>query len=159
MRILEEVLKYYCSNCKSPIKEGDKTCPKCGAKLEEISSSQKRFLGQEIPKWKEKNIILESQAIGILKEYGIKYQPKEKPKPIPKKPVQKKKPLDLVKVISTIGAIILGLGIILFAATNWFKIPNIIRIIILLITTVERTTAALQVDSVKQEPDRQRDAW
>jgi len=148
-------MKYYCSNCKGPIKEGDKTCPKCGEelvwkkqysqetkkpesrkeKIVELSPGQKRFLKQEIPRWKEKNIISEAQSIGILKEYGIKYQPEEKPKPIPKKPVQKKKPLDLVKVISTIGAIILGLGIILFAATNWFKIPNIIRMIILLITT------------------------
>lgn len=148
-------MKYNCSNCKSPVKEGDKTCPKCGTKLVwkkqysqetikpetgkekivESSPSQKRFLEQEILKWKEKNIISESQTIGILKEYGIKYQPKEKPKPIPKKPVQKKKPLDLVKVISTIGAIILGLGIILFTATNWSKIPDIIRIIIPLITT------------------------
>ena len=26
-------MKYQCSNCKSSIKEGDKTCPKCGEEL------------------------------------------------------------------------------------------------------------------------------
>ena len=26
-------MKYQCSNCKSPVKEGDKTCPECGSKL------------------------------------------------------------------------------------------------------------------------------
>ena len=66
-------MRYHCSNCKGSVKEGDRNCPKCGAKLiwkkqylketeakkekiEEISPRQKSFLGKEIPKWKEKNI-------------------------------------------------------------------------------------------------------
>lgn len=84
-------MKYICTECKNPVKEKDKYCQICGSKLiwekpysqeiikqedrkekkEESSPGQKKFLEQEILKWKEKNIISESLAISILKEYGL----------------------------------------------------------------------------------------
>ena len=41
-----------------------------------------------------------------------------------------------ITAISTIGAILLGIGAILFVASNWRFLPNIIRVLILLGSTI-----------------------
>ncbi len=42
----------------------------------------------------------------------------------------------LITVFSTIGAIVFGIGVILFIASNWQQIPNIIKVLILLGSTL-----------------------
>lgn len=42
---------------------------------------------------------------------------------------------DVITALSTLAAILIGVGVILFFASNWEKMPDIIKVILLLITT------------------------
>ncbi len=83
----------------------------------------KNWLTQQIMGWKKKNIITDYEVKGILNEYGIKYE------------IPKEKPVNIIRVLMIIGAILLGIGVILFVASNWSKMPALAKTCILLLTT------------------------
>ena len=87
------------------------------------SPVQKEFLKKEVLRWREKKIINPRQVREIFSEYGM----------IP--PVEKKDPVNVIKVLLTIGAIILGLGVILFVASHWTDIPTHIKTVMLIVGT------------------------
>lgn len=90
----------------------------------------KEWIKKEVEIWKRENIINSSQSQAILSKYGLAKKP-EKVK------VQKEeeKHTKLITVISIIGAILIGLGVIVFVASNWQEIPSFFKLIILFGTT------------------------
>lgn len=81
-----------------------------------------KWLQKEIPSWERKNIINTEQGNSILQVYNLKR-------------ADDGKKLDTVKVITLIGSVFFGLGVIFLVASNWQKIPDYIRTIMLLGTT------------------------
>ncbi|MBI5573667.1 MAG: DUF2157 domain-containing protein [Elusimicrobia bacterium] len=81
-----------------------------------------KWLQKEILSWERKNIINTEQGNSILQEYNLKR-------------IDVGKKMDTVKIITLIGSIFLGLGVIFFVASNWQEIPKHIRTGILLGTT------------------------
>ncbi len=81
-----------------------------------------RWLGKELPLWQDKNIISSEQADAILHFYGIKKG-------------DLKKKMDMVKIVSLVGSVFVGLGIIFFIASNWQRVSSNLKTVILLGTT------------------------
>lgn len=88
-----------------------------------LEPKAKNWLKQQVVSWKNKNIITDYEARDILKEYGIDYE------------MPAAKPVNIIRVLMIIGAILLGIGVILFVASNWHKIPALAKTAILLGTT------------------------
>lgn len=80
-------------------------------------------LQEEIKNWAGKGIISETQKDTILKEYSKEYQEEQL--------VEKRG--KLVAILSTLGAILVGTGVILFFASNWDKISPFQKTIIIYI--------------------------
>jgi len=78
-------------------------------------------LRDEIAEWQKDGVIESSQAEAIIRRYGI----------------DKKgyKPGNVITALSTLAAILVGVGVILFFASNWEMIPDIVKVILLLIAT------------------------
>ncbi|MCX9014246.1 MAG: DUF2157 domain-containing protein [Candidatus Methanoperedens sp.] len=78
-------------------------------------------LKHELDEWQKDGVLESSQAEAIMRRYGI----------------EKKgyKQADVITALSTLAAILIGVGVILFFASNWEKMPDIIKVILLLITT------------------------
>jgi uncharacterized membrane protein len=81
------------------------------------------WLQRELPLWEEKNIINQEQGDAVLSLYKLKR-------------VTAKKKMDMVKVLTLIGVIFVGLGVIFFVGSNWQRIPSHIRTIMLLAITI-----------------------
>lgn len=90
-----------------------------------LNQKQKEWLKKEVLNWSRKGLIHDYQVENILTEYNIKYEKKK----------EEKKPVNVVNVLAIIGAILLGLGIILFVAANWQKIPRLVKTLMLLTVT------------------------
>ncbi len=91
-----------------------------------FSGGRKRhfsWLQRELPLWEEKNIINKEQGDAVLGLYKLER-------------VTAKKKLDMVKVLTLIGAIFVGLGVIFFVGSNWQRIPSHARTIMLLAVTL-----------------------
>lgn len=81
------------------------------------------WLQRELPLWEEKNIINKEQGDAVLSLYKLKR-------------VTARKKMDMVKVLTLIGVIFVGLGVIFFVGSNWQRIPAQIRTAILLAITI-----------------------
>ena len=90
---------------------------------------KKVWLEKEVENWKNDDIIDENQAQKILSKNSLAKTPEE-----PKKVIAKKEasPSRLIAIISILGATLIGTGVILFVASNWEKIPQFVRLILLL---------------------------
>lgn len=82
-----------------------------------------RWLQRELPLWEEKNIINQEQGSAILGLYKLKR-------------AEPRKKMDMVKVLTLVGAIFVGIGVIFFVASNWQKIPDHVRTVILLAVAI-----------------------
>lgn len=96
-------------------------------KIPSPEESEKAFsqLKKEIEKWRAEGIIEESQAEKIVGRYlafGGKREAIKRGK--------------LIKILSTFGAILTGIGVILLIAANWRKIPAFLNAAILMMATV-----------------------
>ena len=78
-------------------------------------------LKKEIEKWRAEGIIEESQAERILGRYLAFKEKREE--------IKRRK---LIKILSTFGAILAGIGVILLIAANWKKIPAFLNAAILI---------------------------
>ncbi|MFH0917768.1 MAG: DUF2157 domain-containing protein [Candidatus Omnitrophota bacterium] len=81
------------------------------------------WLQRELPLWEEKNIINPGQGDAVLGLYKLKR-------------VTARKKMDMVKVLTLIGVIFVGLGVIFFVGSNWQKIPAFARTTMLLAITI-----------------------
>lgn len=88
------------------------------------------WLKGEVEEWKNQGIIDDYQAKKILSRYGLAEIPPEITSPI-----SEDKSTKLITVISTLGAILIGVGAILFVASNWKQLPDFLKLIILFGTT------------------------
>ena len=83
---------------------------------------------REVENWQHEGIINSSQAQAILSKYGLATKPK---KILVDNEKEEDKHTELITVISIIGAILIGLGIIVFVASNWQRIPAFLKLILL----------------------------
>ncbi len=82
-----------------------------------------RWLQREMPLWEQKNIINAEQGNAILSLYKLKrIEPRSK--------------MDMVKVLTLIGAIFVGVGVIFFVASNWQRIPAHLKTILIMSVTI-----------------------
>jgi len=86
------------------------------------SNDKVNWLKKEIPVWIQNNTISNQQGDNLLEYYLIQ----------PKKEFKK---TNLARLLTTIGSILLGLGVILFVAANWTKLSKIFEIILILSVT------------------------
>ncbi|MDF2378959.1 MAG: DUF2157 domain-containing protein [Candidatus Gracilibacteria bacterium] len=83
-------------------------------------------LRTESSRWQKADIISTDQKKQILARYGDKMKQYEHVEASGK----------ITSTLSIIGAILLGIGVILFVASNWQEIPNILRVLLLLVSTL-----------------------
>ncbi|MDY6964800.1 MAG: DUF2157 domain-containing protein [Halobacteriota archaeon] len=89
---------------------------------------KKSWLEEEVRDWKNEGIINEDQAQQILSRSGLGKIPLESEKITTER--EEDIPSRLIAIISILGAILIGAGVILFVASNWEKIPQFIRLIL-----------------------------
>lgn len=82
-----------------------------------------RWLQKEIPSWEEKNIINTEQGNAILGLYKLKR-------------IERARKMDMVKALTLIGAIFVGIGVIFFVASNWQRIPAHLKTILIMSVTI-----------------------
>ncbi|MFH1208778.1 MAG: DUF2157 domain-containing protein [Candidatus Omnitrophota bacterium] len=89
----------------------------------EIEESRKGWFLEEVRKWVKRGFIFPFTFRALLENYGLQSE-------LPAFPgAQKKDPQSLVRAILVIGAVLVGLGIILFIAANWQKFPDPVKIL------------------------------
>ena len=74
------------------------------------------------------NLFFNKDKQAILSKYGLATKPK---KILVDNEKEEDKHTELITVISIIGAILIGLGIIVFVASNWQRIPAFLKLILL----------------------------
>ncbi|MFA5411366.1 MAG: DUF2157 domain-containing protein [Candidatus Omnitrophota bacterium] len=82
-----------------------------------------RWLQREVPLWEQKNIINPEQGNNILGLYKLKR-------------IEAKGKMDMVRVLTLIGAIFIGVGVIFFVASNWQRIPAHTKTVLLMAVTI-----------------------
>ncbi len=105
----------------------------------DLSLKQKQWLSQEVISWNKQNIITDRQTKEIFDQYDISYA------------LPEKEPVNVIKVLSMIGAIILGLGIILFVAAHWGQISNMIKIIMFTVLTLASLSIAYYFTAIRTD--------
>jgi len=93
-------------------------------------NEHKIWLREEVEEWSRDGIVDEHQAKLILSRYGLAKVPSGTEKTSPNK-----NPSKLITVVSILGAFLIGIGAILFVASNWQKIPTVVKMILLVGTT------------------------
>ncbi len=105
----------------------------CELEPMELDTSRRDWFIQESKKWLKRRLILQNSLLRIYQNYGIEFDLTSI------RQAEKKDPKSLIHIILTIGAVLVGLGIILFIASNWKRIPDPIKIV----GTTALTLAAL----------------
>lgn len=82
-----------------------------------------RWLQRQLPSWEQKNIINTGQGNAILGLYKLKR-------------IELRDKVDVIKVLTLVGAVFMGIGVIFFVASNWQRIPAQFRVFMLLAITV-----------------------
>lgn len=95
-----------------------------------ISKKDYDFLTSELNIHKKNNFLSEEQVQNVLRQYQINSG------------------ISFVKVILTIGAILVGLGILSFIASNWDYIGKLAKFLIILISYLGVNTGSLIVEEV-----------
>jgi uncharacterized membrane protein len=96
-----------------------------------------KWLQREIGKWEEKNIISREQSDTILALYKLKR-------------IDARKKMDTIRLMSVVGAVFIGIGVIFFVASNWNQIPAFVRTGLLLALTLATLIAGYVFSFVKQ---------
>jgi uncharacterized membrane protein len=96
-----------------------------GSAFRSTRDSAENWLKSEVGAWARKRLISEKQARLILARYGL----------IPGETIGIAKRRDLVFYVSILGALLVGVGIILVVAANWSTLPQIAPLLLLLAVT------------------------
>ncbi len=88
------------------------------------------WVKKEVEDWKNQGIIDEYQALKILSRYGL-----AEPPTIPRKVEKEDSESKVVTVVLILGALLVGIGALLFVASNWVLIPDFLKLILLFGTT------------------------
>ncbi len=81
--------------------------------LKNLSKSQYRFLDYELKEQMKRDLITENQLEEIMKTY------------------EESEGLNFIKVILSVGAVLIGLGILSFIASNWIHIGRVIKLLVI----------------------------
>ncbi len=84
----------------------------------------KEWLRREVKSWEREGIIKSTQSKAILAKYKDKI-------PGLKKATDESKHSKLIAIVSILGAILIGVGAILFVASNWQDIPKFFKLALL----------------------------
>ncbi len=79
----------------------------------EISKSRMAFLKDQVSAWQQENLIGEETGNAILERYSVKG-------------------LNFVRVVLAIGALLVGLGILSFIASNWDAMGKLLKFVIII---------------------------
>ncbi|WP_445474598.1 DUF2157 domain-containing protein [Methanococcoides methylutens] len=90
----------------------------------------KAWLQEEVEDWISEGILDEHQAKLILSKYGLSEALSST-----EKGSKKKDTSQLITALSILGAFLIGIGAILFVASNWQRIPTVAKMVLLLGTT------------------------
>ncbi|UCC94872.1 MAG: DUF2157 domain-containing protein [Candidatus Omnitrophota bacterium] len=82
------------------------------------------WLKNQVDFWLKNQIVSPTQAANIKNLY---IWPEEKPSQVP----QEKHPIRLIAVLQTIGAFLIGIGVISLVAFNWSKLLNVTKLVII----------------------------
>ena len=95
------------------------------------------WLSAEVDEWEKQGIIDEYRAHKILSMYGLgEALPEPKPESAePEAVVKEEGTSRLITIVSMLGAILVGVGMILFVASNWRMIPDFLKLLLLFGTT------------------------
>lgn len=97
-------------------------------------------LKEEMAEWQRDGIINSTQAEAIMKREGIDEKTS--------------RPGHLISALSTLAVILIGVGIILFFASNWDRMPDIVKIVLLLAATFSSYFAGYVMRFEKQNYPR-----
>ena len=78
-------------------------------------------LKREIPLWVSEGVVTEAESQRILARYGEEYQAKIK--------IQRQG--RLTQIISVLGAVLVGVGVLLFIGANWTEMPTGIKLMLI----------------------------
>ncbi len=96
-----------------------------------------RWLQKELPAWEKEALISPLQSNAIQGFYKLKRSAYGRK-------------MDMIKVLTTVGALFIGLGVIFFVASNWQKLPNFTRVTLLLLITISTLFAGYIYSYEKQ---------
>ena len=81
------------------------------------------WLSDEAKGWERRGLVTAEQAQAIMSGYG----------PAGRAAASQKAQARLITILATLGAILVGLGIILFIAGNWERIPQAVRLAMIIV--------------------------
>lgn len=113
----------------------------------ELERDRVEWLEAEIPKWVKRGLVHVGLASLLYRNYGLQAPSS----PVPEK---KKDPGRLIRVVLSLGAILVGLGLILFIASNWQRIPSAVKILGSMTVTLTALHAAYRLKYVKENESR-----
>jgi uncharacterized membrane protein len=96
-----------------------------------------KWLQSEIGKWEEKKILSPEQSESILALYNLKK-------------LDPRKKMDTIRLMSVVGAVFIGIGVIFLVASNWNQIPAFLRTALLLGLTLAALAAGYIFSYSKQ---------
>lgn len=79
----------------------------------EISRSHMNFLKEQLESWRQEGLIGEEAGSAILERYSVRA-------------------LNFVKVVLTIGALLVGLGVLSFIASNWADMSKLVKLCVII---------------------------
>ncbi len=86
------------------------------------------WLAAEVPKWVKRGLLHPDSVGRIFGNYGLEPPPAAAlPAAVPR-PRRQLGAGTLLRAVLTLGAVLVGLGLILFIAANWQKIPSAVKI-------------------------------
>jgi uncharacterized membrane protein len=107
-----------------------------------VANDQQNWLKSRVVKWTESGIISDDQSEAILNYEAL-----------PEEPLQLGNRFNrLIVVLSTLGAILIGAGIISFVAANWQGMPAIAKLTLLIGGQTAAYAAAYQLQFVRGYP-------
>src|SRR5215203_181088 len=90
-------------------------------------------LPEEITGWRRDDLITAPQARAIMTRYGLSWAETD----------ETRRRGRLSNVVMTLGALLTGIGVIIFVASNWDQIGRVARVVLLLATLVSVYAAAV----------------
>jgi uncharacterized membrane protein len=107
-----------------------------------VANDQQNWLKSRVAKWSESGIISDDQSEAILNYEAV-----------PEEPLRLGLKFNrLIVVLSTLGAILIGAGIISFVASNWQGMPAIAKLVLLIGGQTAAYAIAYQIQFVRGYP-------
>lgn len=113
-----------------------------------LEGQQKEWFIAESRKWFKRGVVFPYQLKRLFSYYGVSSEGLG---------IEQEKPKDsnsLIRTVLSIGAIFIGVGIILFIAANWQRIPSAVKIVSDLIIALGFLNAAYQCQFKSQADER-----